>query len=120
MVVAAASNTACGSLGTFDTSPTKVTVQNGATLDINGRGAADFMYGVTIAGSGTSGQGALINNGAHGGAGNRQTPNITLSANATIGGTGHIYMINGGHGADTLNLAGFTLTKTGSNTFYAG
>ena len=39
----------------------------------------------------------MINNGAHGGAGNRQTPNITLSANATIGGTGNIYMINGGY-----------------------
>ena len=61
-----------------------------------------------------AGKGALINNGTPGGAGNRQpAANITLSDNATIGGTGSIYMINGGYAADTLDLAGFTLTKTG-------
>ena len=71
-----------------------------------------------MAGNGTSGQGELVNNGANGTGGNRSTPNITLSANAAIGGTGNIYMLSDSYNADTLNLNGFTLTKTGTNTFY--
>ena len=89
-------------------------------MDINGSAssAANFPYGFTIAGPGTNGQGALINSGAGGNPNFVQTPNITLSAPATIGGSGAIYMINSSWGADTLNLAGNTLTKTGGNTFY--
>ena len=111
-------STTVGAFGTFNAAATAINVQSGATLDLNGANAGDFLYGLTIAGSGTGGQGALINNGANGGAGNRQCPNITLSANAAIGGSGNIYMLNGGYGADTLTLGGFTLTKTGGNTFY--
>ena len=102
--------------GTFNAAVTKITVQSGATLDINGQGVGDFIYGVTIAGVGTSGQGALINNGASGNVNFQQNPNIKLAADAAIGGSGNIYMINAGYSADTLDLAGFTLTKTGSNT----
>jgi autotransporter-associated beta strand protein len=111
-------STTAGAFGTFNAAATAIIIFSGATVDINGKASGnDFFYGVTIAGSGTSGQGALINNGASGTSGNRQAPNITLSANVTIGGSGDIYMVNGGHAADTLNLAGFTLTKTGANKF---
>jgi autotransporter-associated beta strand protein len=97
-----------------------ITIASGATLDINRvtGNTGDFFYGLTIAGSGTAGQGALINTGANGGSFLRQTPNITLSANATIGGSGNILMIDGGYGANSLNLAGNTLTKTGTNTLF--
>ena len=96
-----------------------VTIQSGATLDINGSASATpgFWYGLTMAGTGTSGQGALINNGASGATSQRQTPNITLSSNATIGGSGDIYMINNGYAADTLTMGGNTLTKIGANNF---
>ena len=110
--------------GAANFAATAITVQNGATLDINGKAnAAAFPYGLTIAGSGTSGQGALVNNGASGtavvsNAANSQTVNITLAANATVGGTGDIYMMAPAYGASTLNLAGYTFTKTGTNTLY--
>lgn len=103
-------------LGAANTAVTKTIVAAGATLDVNG--SNDTSYGVTIAGTGTSGQGALVNTGAATGAGNIQTPNIALSANATIGGTGNFYMIASGYGANTLTLNSNTLTKAGTNTFF--
>ena len=121
MVVDGIASTTAGAFGAFNAAATKITVQSGATVDINGKAQAstsDFFYGMTIAGAGTSGQGALVNNGINGGPGNRSTPNITLSADATIGGSGHIYMINSGYSPDALNLGGYTLTKIGANTFF--
>ena len=123
IAICSMTNTGAGGFGAFSTAVNKITVQSGATVDMNGsaRGSGtglDFLYGLTIAGPGSAGQGALVNNGLNNGAGNRSSPFITLSGNATIGGSGNIYMINGGHAADTLDLAGFTLTKVGSNTFF--
>jgi autotransporter-associated beta strand protein len=110
-----------GAFGAFNAAATTIVVTNGATVDINGQAnSGDFFYGMTLAGSGTSGQGALVNNGTSGGSGQRSTPNLTLAANATIGGSGNIYMINAGYAADALTMNGFTLTKTGANTFYFG
>ncbi len=120
-VVDGVSSTTAGAFGGFNAAATKIVVQSGATVDINGKaqtGTSDFFYGLTLAGAGTSGQGALVNNGAHGGVGNRSAPNITLADNATIGGSGHIYMINASYNADTLTLNDHVLTKTGSNTFF--
>ncbi|MDA0254888.1 MAG: autotransporter-associated beta strand repeat-containing protein, partial [Planctomycetota bacterium] len=107
-------------LGVENAAASAVTIASGATLDINGvsGNTGDFYYGMTIAGSGTEGQGALINTGANGSTSLRQTPNITLSADATIGGSGNILMINGGYAANDLDLADNTLTKTGSNTLF--
>ncbi len=106
-------------LGTANAAASKVTVNAGATFDINGvASGGEFYYGFTLAGSGTSGQGALINSGANANTGARQTPNITLAADASVGGTGTIYMIDQAYGANTLDLAGNTLTKTGTNTFF--
>ena len=105
-----------GPLGPANTAVTKLVIASGATVDVNGY--SNTGYGVTIAGSGVGGAGALINNGANTSDGNIQTPNIALSANATIGGTGNFYMIAAGYGANTLTLNNNTLTKVGSNTFY--
>jgi autotransporter-associated beta strand protein len=107
-------------LGIESAAASTVTIASGATLDINRvtGNTGDFFYGMTIAGSGTTGQGALINTGANGGIGQRQTPNITLSADAAIGGSGNILMINSAYAANSLDLAGNTLTKTGSNTLF--
>ena len=51
------SNTA-GAFGAFNAAASTITIQSGATVDVNGANdGADFFYGLTIAGSGTSGQG---------------------------------------------------------------
>ncbi len=105
-----------GPLGPANTAVTKLTIADGATVDVNGY--SNTGYGVTIAGTGTDGQGALVNNGAATFNGNIQTPNIALSADASIGGTGAFYMIASGYNANTLTLNSHTLTKTGANTFY--
>jgi fibronectin-binding autotransporter adhesin len=111
-----------GAFGASNTSSSAIVIQNGATLDINGQaaGTGTFNYGITISGSGTTGQGALINSGANGAGSTTQPqcPNITLAANSAIGGSGNIYMEVYNNAAGTLNLAGLTLTKTGTNTFY--
>ncbi|MCP5533476.1 MAG: autotransporter-associated beta strand repeat-containing protein [Akkermansiaceae bacterium] len=103
-----------GVLGVLNTAVSKVTVESGATIDFNGHN--DNTYGYTIAGSGVGGVGALTNTG--GGIANnfRQASNIALSADASIGGTGNWSLLASSYSATTLNTAGFTLTKTGSNT----
>lgn len=103
-------------LGAVNTAVTKATIASGATLDV--AGFSNTNYGLTISGTGSAGQGALINSGASTNSGNIQTPNIALAGNAMIGGTGDFYEIASGYGANTLNLAGFTLTKSGTNTFW--
>jgi fibronectin-binding autotransporter adhesin len=111
-----------GAFGASNTSSSAIVIQNGATLDINGQaaGTGAFNYGLTLSGSGTNGQGALINTGANGAGSTTQPqcPNVTLAANSAIGGSGNIYMEVYNNAAGTLNLAGLTLTKTGTNTFY--
>ena len=102
-------------LGAQDPAATKVTVASGGTVDFNGVGNAG--YGYTIAGTGVGGNGALVNNGAAITTGTKQTSNITLSADASIGGTGDWALLAAGYGATTLDLAGHTLTKSGANTF---
>lgn len=82
------------------------TVSSGATLNLNGTSLGNEP--VTIAGTGVGGLGALVNNGA------TQTSalnNLTLSADATIGGTNRWDM----RGVATVfNGGAFTLTKVGS------
>jgi autotransporter-associated beta strand protein len=92
-----------------------VTIQSGATLDINGR---NLGYGITLAGSGADGQGALVNTGAAPSGSVTQTPNISLSADAAIGGSGNFEMIQVNNAANSLALNNHTLTKFGTNTFY--
>ncbi len=91
-----------------------VTIASGATLDTNGVLTTNSGYALSIAGSGVGGLGAVVNNSLVNntfGFGS-----ATLTANATVGGTGRFDLVrptvapNG-----LLNLAGFTLDKIGPN-----
>lgn len=84
------------------------TVASGATLDINGQNLSTEV--LTISGSGVGGNGALVNNGASDQI--NATGRIVLAADATIGGTRRWDLRNS---TPTLDMAGFTLTKTGVN-----
>lgn len=106
-----------GALGAFnidDGSTRVISILDGATLDMNGK--VDNRYAITLAGHGVDGSGALINTGGNAWYGKINFPKITLAADAGIGGTGNICIVGPGFAATTLNLAGYTLTKTGSNT----
>jgi autotransporter-associated beta strand protein len=74
-------------------------------------------YGVTICGSGVDGQGAWINSGGATSATRIQTPFLSLTGDATIGGIGDFFMIYASFGPSSITLNGHTLTKTGANTF---
>ena len=107
-----------GALGSNAT--TETTIANGATLDIGGIGAANVANGFnatgvmpfTIAGNGV-GSGAPLSIPAAN-AQQNAFQNISLAADATVGGTGR-FDIRGG--TPLLNLNGHTLTKIGTNQF---
>ena len=86
-------------------------VASGATFDVNGSALTTTEI-VTIAGSGVGGAGALVNTG--GGQLNALNK-VVLTANATVGGTGRFDIRPGT--TPTLDLAGFTLSKTGTSQF---
>ena len=102
-------------LGATNTAVTKINIASGGTVDL--KGTVDVGYGYTIAGTGATGAGALINTGSAIGNGYLQTTNVKLAADATIGGTGDFALLASGYGATSLDLAGHTLTKSGTNTF---
>jgi fibronectin-binding autotransporter adhesin len=83
------------------------TVTANGTLDVGGQNLGTEV--VTISGAGPFGDGAIVNSGV-------QQINalgrIVLGANATIGGGVRWDLRNS---VPTLNMAGFTLTKTGAN-----
>lgn len=88
------------------------TVENGGTLDIDGQSLGNPL--ITISGAGADGSsGALVNNGAGQVLAFR---NLTLAADATIGGSGEIELNNQG-GSASLSTGGnpFNLTKVGAN-----
>ncbi|MCW1921177.1 autotransporter-associated beta strand repeat-containing protein [Luteolibacter arcticus] len=100
-----ASTTALGAGGTA----AETIVSSGATVDLNGQAITNNEI-FQIAGTGVGGNGALINNaGTQLNAVNR----LELTADATIGGTGRWDIRPGS--TPTLDLAGFTLSKTGAN-----
>ena len=91
------------------------TTVNGGTLDLGGTlGAGALNLGaevITISGTGVGTNGALVNNGS-----NDQTnavQKLALGANATVGGAKRWDVRGSGN---TFNMAGFTLTKKGTNT----
>ena len=102
MTVVAGSSTAFGAGYT-------VYIADGATLDVNGQNLTG-LSDVTIAGAGVGGNGAIVNSGA---VQQNGFTNLTLSADATIGGTGRWDVRPAVSG--TVDLAGHTLTKTGTN-----
>lgn len=96
-----------------------VTVASGATFDVNGQRllTASRAVDVTIAGTGDGTLPALANGGtniAFGGSATTGIRNVTLAADATIGGpAGRGFDISG-----LLDGAGHTLTKVGGNLVY--
>ncbi|HWB06318.1 MAG TPA: autotransporter-associated beta strand repeat-containing protein [Verrucomicrobiales bacterium] len=86
-------------------------VSGGGTLEINGQNLGAEV--INISGSGAGGNGALVNTG---GGQNNATRFITLTGDATIGGTGRFDIRSNG-GGELLDLGGFTLTKIGTNQF---
>jgi autotransporter-associated beta strand protein len=105
--IKAASDSALGGIGQ------NITVASGAALDFNGNVNASRDYTAVISGTGISATGAVTNSGANinGGLGS-----LTLAANASIGGIGNWQISPVTAGTTQVNLAGFTLTKTGGNT----
>jgi len=99
-----------------------VTITNGGTLDLGGVAVAQGL-GFTnsagqakqfyIAGAGVGGNGVIVNNGTV----NQQNAFqlITLLGDATVGGPGRWDMRGNPLITPVLDLAGHTLTKTGSN-----
>ncbi|MGH7952542.1 MAG: autotransporter-associated beta strand repeat-containing protein [Limisphaerales bacterium] len=86
-------------------------ITDGGTLDVNGFNLADES--VMVSGSGMSGNGAIVNNGA------QQTSAlrvVTLNGDATFGGTSRWDVRNSG-GAASLLTGGhsFNITKVGTN-----
>jgi autotransporter-associated beta strand protein len=89
-----------------------ITIASGAALDTNGAMNANRDYAAVIAGTGADGTGVIVNSGAtH----NNGFGSITLTANATIGGVGRWDLRPAVAGTAELDLAGFTLTKAGTN-----
>jgi len=90
-----------------------ITVAAGATLDHNGAWGVNRDFNAVIAGDGVDGTGAIVNSTtANQNAGFRS---LTLTADATIGGTARwdVRPITAGQGL--VDLATFTLTKIGTN-----
>lgn len=89
-----------------------ITVNTGGTLDTNGAMSTNRDYQAVIAGTG-GGSGAVVNTGAGHQTGFRS---LTLSDDATIGGSGRWDLRPITAGTALLNLDGNTLTKVGTNT----
>jgi len=101
-------NRALGTLGKT------ITIQSGGALDTNGAMNANRDYHAVIAGNGTTldAAGAITNSaGGH----NNGFGSITLAGNASIGGSGRWDLRPLVAGQAKVDLAGFTLTKTGFN-----
>ena len=86
------------------------TVASGATLDVNGQNLGTEV--VTISGTGVGGAGAIVNSGA---AASNALGRLVLAADAAIGVAG--FRVDLANSTPTLNMAGFTLTKTGTGAF---
>ncbi len=85
-------------------------ITDGGTLDVN---ALDLgAEQVFISGNGTGGIGAIVNNG---GGTVFNLHKVTLTADASVGGTGRWDIRTTGIAGELLNLAGHKLTKVGGN-----
>jgi fibronectin-binding autotransporter adhesin len=88
-----------------------ITVENGATLDVDGQNLGGAV--ITASGAGVNGEGAIINSGA---ADFQAIRNLVLLGDTTLGGSAEWEMNNSG-GAASLSTGGnpFNLTKVGAN-----
>ncbi len=97
----------------------QVTVNNGGQLDVNGMslGSGGRHHGLTIAGSGPDGLGAITNSTGGSPASNAGILNLTLTDNASVGGNGGRFDIGLSGGVVGFVAGnGFTLTKVGSGS----
>jgi fibronectin-binding autotransporter adhesin len=101
--------TTTAGLGTANGTAAAGTTINGGTFDINGIVMNNTEL-FRIQGTGAGGVGAIINTGA--GAGQNHISRVTLTGNATIGGSSR-WDFRGN--TPNLDLAGFTLNKIGAN-----
>lgn len=110
----AAGSLIAGNNQAFGANGTTLTVADGAAIDTGGALNQNRDYHAIIQGAGIEGAGAILNSNAAANptAGFRS---LTLTADATIGGVGRwdVRPITAGEGL--VDLAGNTLTKTGSN-----
>ena len=93
----------------------KVTVANGATVDLNGKAAyynLTLQEGATLTNSDTSGSTTST------GTNKKQLHTITLEGDAKVTGSNQLGMVGSGHTTSNLYLNGNTLTKEGTNTFH--
>lgn len=88
-----------------------VSVAKGATLDING--FYDTCFAVKLDG------GTLKNGGSDCGEGKRQINEISLMKDSKLQADKKFGLVASGYGDTTMNLAGHTLTKSGSADFFA-
>lgn len=86
-----------------------ITVKAGGTIELNGTQGCNSY---TLAG------GTLKNSGAAIPTGNRQTRNLTLTANSTVEADSNFGLVGNGYSATTIDLGGFALTKTGTESFW--
>lgn len=93
-------------------------VHENATLDINGKIALRQSVWLN-AGAALTNTGSNIGNtsGENKGVNKQQISHVYLKGDASVTNTGQMGIINSGWAATTLDLAGHTLTKTGSGMF---
>jgi autotransporter-associated beta strand protein len=117
LTTVAAGTLKLGSASAMGGTTSGTTINSGATLDLNGQNLSAINKAITVSGTGASGAGgAIINSNAS----STSTPtagwleNVTLTGNTTINASNEIAIgsLTGVNG--TLNLAGYTLTKTGA------
>lgn len=97
----------------------RITVEDGACLDIGG--TKDATHSITISGKGVllpdgSYSGAVVNSGVAMGSGTRQTRSLTLAADAMVDVSSGWGIVRSAHAASILALNGHTLTIRGAGT----
>ena len=101
-----------GNMALHNVSGLTVTVNSGATLDLNGK-TLNYKFAQYVLNGG-----ALVNNGTSYGNGNTQATSIMLGADSEIGGSKDHGLLGGSFDSTTLALNGHTLTKTGAGAFW--
>jgi len=103
-------------LGTATAASDGTYVSGGGTLDVNGFALGTSQERIFIAGIGVNGGGALVNTGADQ---INAARFVTLTGDAAVGGTGRLDVRGSSSSKNPpdglLDLAGYTLTKTGAN-----
>ena len=99
-----------------------VTVSGGGTLDVNGVQVPNYQsygpdgYNVYISGAGVNGNGALVNN-TNINNDNADPGYVTLTGDATVGGTGDVNIRHGVAPKLSSQSGAYTLTKVGPGSF---